>query len=316
MNLSTRMATVWRRGKAKVNNLLNNTPPEACTMDEATLQPPFPLPYDIVEMIIAHLARDLTMLKACSLTCRAWYLASVPFLHHTLTLTEETSETARIRQDLRLSKLHELGLAHLVKEIRVKQLRGWTPWFVPRAFGHRDFPSFANVRALRLQELDLLSLFTPDIENCFKHFPPTLRSLTLFNSRCTPRQLSHFLSLFPNLDNIEIRNTYTLSPDPTIPDAELVPFSTPKFGGRLVLYYFNWVETWTHLIASCGNLRFRYLDLWWSATCAPILLETSAETLETLRVHTSYGPVGKYSARCVYPEPELTVSRNPFRLVS
>ena len=47
------------------------------------------------------------------------------------------------------------------------------------------------------------------------------------------------------------------------------------------------VETWTSLIASCGGLRFRYMDLWIVGGCAPVLLEACAKTLETLRFHVA-----------------------------
>jgi len=59
-NLTARMVTVWHRGKSGVNCLLGKAYKPTC---------PFPLPYEIVEMIIAHLTRDLRTLKACSLIC-------------------------------------------------------------------------------------------------------------------------------------------------------------------------------------------------------------------------------------------------------
>jgi hypothetical protein len=67
INLSTRMRIVWRRGKANINRLLGNAPSETRTAHKSTCR----LPYEVVEMIIAHIARDLDTLKACSLTCRS-----------------------------------------------------------------------------------------------------------------------------------------------------------------------------------------------------------------------------------------------------
>ena len=171
----------------------------------------------------------------------------------------------------------------LVNEIRVVQSRmEGHIWFVPQAFDRRtlrSFSAFANVHTLELQCL-ALDRFVPGVERYFGHFSPTLQSIILFFPRGTPRQLSHFLSLFSNVDNIEIWETseYTDAP---VPDTQFVPFSVPKLRGRLTLYTFHWVETWTHLIASCG-LRFRHIDLRGSANCAPVLLEACAETLETL----------------------------------
>ena len=244
---------------------------------------PFPLPYDILEIIIAHLNDDLCALKACSLTCRSWHSAAVPHLHHTFTLTGDKPEIGRRRLEP-LSVLHKLGLIHLVKSIRVKQ--GFnTRWFVPRAFSNHDlyhFSAFANVHTLKLQNTFICD-FIPSTERHFGHFSQSLRSITLYNPHCTPRQLSHFLSLFSNLGNIGIRNTSVSGLTPTIPEMELVPFSALKPRGRLALYNFNWAETWTHLITSNSDLRFRHMELRNSALCPPVLFAACAETLETLR---------------------------------
>ena len=66
INLSTRPEIVWRRGEANINPLLHNALPETRTAHE----PAYCLPYEIVEMIIAPIARDLGTLKAFSLACR------------------------------------------------------------------------------------------------------------------------------------------------------------------------------------------------------------------------------------------------------
>ena len=87
-----------------------------------------------------------------------------------------------------------------------------------------------------------ISLFIQGVERYFGHFSPTLRSVSVFNPVYTPRQLSHLLSLFPNLDNIKIYGSAPLSNKP-FPDTELIPFSTPTPRGRLVVCDFDSVET-------------------------------------------------------------------------
>jgi len=246
-----------------------------------------------VETIIAHLIHNLGALKACSLTCRSWYIAAAPHLHHTLTLTGNRLEIGRLQLQP-LSNLHRLGLIHLVKSIRVKQ--GFnTHWFVPQTFSHLDlrhFSALANVHTLKLQNADILNLI-PGAERYFGHFSQTLRSIILYDPCCTPRQLSYFLSLFSNLENIGIRNICAAEPITTIPEMELVPFSAPKLRGRLALRGFEWAETWKHLVASKSELRFRHMDLHRSATCTPALFEACAETLETLRFGVGDGLTGE-----------------------
>ena len=283
------MATIWRRGKARINRLLDNAPPETRTTHESACR----VPYDIVEMIIAYLTYDLPTMKACALTCRSWYTVAFPHLLHTLILRRNSSGfigdklgVQSTRDKLKpLSYLHERGQMSLVKEIRVEQSLGGFPWFMPQAFSHRDlryFSAFTNVQTLVLQRLNI-DHFTPDIQYYFGHLSPTLRSIVLYDPCCTARQLSNFLSLFSNLDNIEILRTSLFSPTTTALGTELVPSSTPRLRGRLVLYDFHRAETWTYLIASCGGLRFRYVHLNWVGSSAPVLFEACAETLETLR---------------------------------
>ena len=278
IDLSTRMRVVWRRGKTNINRLLGNTP----TTHESACR----LPYEIVEMIITRIAHDLNTLKACSLTCHSWYIAAVPHLHYTLTLTTR----GKLKP---LSKVHQLGLMPRIKEIRVQQDR--RTWLVPQAFSRRDLhysSAFANVQTLILQYLDIF-LFIPGIERYFGHFSPTLRSIALLDPCCTPGQLSHFLSLFPSLDDITIRGVPTRPPNVTIPDTELIPFSTPRLRGRLVLCGSGPVEAWTRLIASDGGLRFHCMSLFKVGRCAPVLFEACAETLETLQFYALEGPGGE-----------------------
>jgi len=265
--------------KDKIGRLLRSAPSETCTAYIST----FRLPYDIVEMTIAYLARDLDALKACSLACRSWYIAAVPRIHHTLTLSNKAYDESR-RGLEPLSTLHGFGLAPLIREIQVSGTwPEWGGWFVPQAFSPNDlrhFSAFTNVQTLVLRKPDV-GKFIPCIEQYFGHFSPTLRSIELAAPCCTPRQLSYFLSFFPNLDDVNISSPKSPA-SAAVPDSELVPFSRAKLRGRLELHDDGWVETWTDLIASCGGLRFNYIDLRWVRDCVPFLLGACAETLETL----------------------------------
>ena len=159
-------------------------------------------------------------------------------------------------------------------------------WFSARTFSHldlRNFSALANVHTLKLQHFEIYRCM-PNIKLYFGHFSQTLRSIALFDPRGTPRQPSHFLSLFSDLDDVGIWGSPRLlsGTDPAVPDTTLVQFSVPKLRGRLTLRFFPWTATWTHL-ASYGGLRFRHMDLRWSTQCAHVLFEACASTLETLR---------------------------------
>jgi hypothetical protein len=165
INLSSRMRIVWRRGKANINRLLGNAPPGARITHESACR----LPYELVEMIVAHIAHDLDALKAFSSTCRSWHTAAAPHLHHTLTLTNH----GKLKS---LSELHQLGLMSHIKEVRMEQK---VTWFTPQAFNRRDlgyFSAFANVQTLMFQHLETSRLM-PDIGRYFGHFSPTLQSI-------------------------------------------------------------------------------------------------------------------------------------------
>ena len=263
---------------------LANAPPEARATHKSNRTSPFPFPYDIVEMITAHLIHDLDALIACSLACRSWYTAAVPHLHHTLTLVGGGPDVDRSRLEP-LSKLHELGLLPFVKAVRVEQWPAKGRWFVPQALNHpslRFFSALTNVHTLKLQHLEIHHFISVH-EHYFGHFSQTLRSITLYQPRGTPQQLSYFLSHFQNPVYIGIREAQTHTSNTIIPDMEHVTSHAPKLRGRLVLSRTPSVETWTHLIASCVSLQFYHIDLRWSESCAPVLLEACAETLETLR---------------------------------
>ena len=277
------MKIAWYQGKANINRLLGNPPPETRIARESTR----PFPIEIMEMIVAHIARDFDALRALSLTCHSWYIVVAPHLHRTIILTNPGELKV-------LSKLHQLGLMPLVQEIWVEQY--YNTWLVPQAFSRRDlrcFSAFSNVHTLVFERLEI-PRFIPGVERYFAHFSPTLRSIVLVRPFCTPRQLLHFLSLFPNLDDIAIWDFFTRPLNKIISDAKLVPFSTPRLRGRLVLRGPDSVETWERLIASGGGLQFYYMDLWRVGSCAPVLFEACAETLEALRFYVADTSVGEY----------------------
>ena len=229
-------------------------------------------------MIIDHLTNDIQTLKACSLTCYSWYIVAAPRIHRTFVFKGDDNIAQK-----RLSNRHALGLLPLVKELRVVQLHG-PKSFPPQSFRSgnlRHFFAFTNIQSLSFDNLDIQK-FIPRLDRYFGHLSPALRSLTIHRPRCTPLQLSHFISLFPNLDDIEVQ--HLLLTRTAVHDEPLPPFSAPKLRGKLSLSSSSTtVATWEHLAASSG-LRFRFILIGSVPTCAPILFTACAETLETFQI--------------------------------
>ena len=288
MNPSDHIVTLWHQGRAMVNHLLGDVLPQMPAAPESTCR----LPHEIVEMIIGYIA-DRSTLWACSSTCRSWYIATAPHIHHTLVLGRKEKPPSTCTEKKPLSRLNQCRTPLAVREIWVTQ--GRQVWFRPQAFSRRDlqnFSAFTKVQILKFRDLEIYR-FIPGIERYFGHFSPTIQSITLYGPICTPRQLSHFLSFFPNLDNIEISGGCEPHSKTTLPDPELVPFSAPKLRGQLELYCCRLIKVWTYLITSCGGLRFRYMDLRYGRKSAPVLLGACANTLETLRFYATEHSIGK-----------------------
>ena len=261
------------------------------------------LPQDVLEIIIANLSDDIRSLKAVSTTCYSWYLAAVPHLHHALVLGGRDSEKAHTELKP-LTKLHGMDLLPFVKKLWI-QTAYIEPWLSPRKFDRKTLRSFAaltNVQQLRIERLDL-SKFMSGVERYFGHFAPALRSIALILLFGTQRQLSHFLALFPNLDDIEIvfyssaKHDITTKPGPEV----AVPFPVPSLRGQLKFAHF-WSETAIEgMITSFGGLRFRYMDLR-DVKGARLLLEACADTLETVRIDLTFTK----SAEPALHDPTLT----------
>jgi len=125
-------------------------------------------------MIIAHVLLDTPTLKACSVTCRSFYLATLPHLWHTLICHGRNLDPAR-EGFIPIQKLGEMQLLPLVKRLQIVQHDN-DPWFpptIPDAQTLVYFSAFTNVQELGFVEVDLSKL-TPRAQQYFGHFAPTL----------------------------------------------------------------------------------------------------------------------------------------------
>ena len=223
------------------------------------------------------------------MTCRSWYIATLPHLHHTLTLRELAlgSEHNNLRP---LQELDEMQLLPFVRRLRILHTRFALslPWFSPRIINARslacfEFSALTNVQELGIDDLDL-EAFIPQVRLYFGRFTPTLRYLALRTPRGGHNKLLYFLGLFQNLDDFKLIHHYTPRSQPSSSGSALIPESAPSLRGRLTLNSFGDDVFLRDLSKMCGGLRFRSMDLG-KMEGARFLLDSCADTLETLRIY-------------------------------
>jgi len=259
--------------------------PETLTthLSPATRAPP-----EIVGMVIAHFIYDKGNLLSCSLTCRSWYIASVPHLHHTLVIETFSRHYApRLGWSKPLQEASKLGLLPLVKKFQVHVGFSDVAMFSPRLFNWRtlrQFSALVNVQELVIDYLDVPS-FMPKIRRYFGHFSPTVQSLALRKPKGSRRQIIFFIGLFKHLENLKILYDviYHQGEEPA-DDRSLVPSFIPPLRGRLTITCFRRdAGLLQDMIDLFGGIRFRHMDLF-NVKGMRLLLGACAETLETLRL--------------------------------
>ena len=162
---------VWYRILVGIQNVLR----ECFPGDLYNTAPSFPttrLPYDIVELIIAHLIHDMHSLRACSLTCYSWRIAAIPHLYHTLTIETYTSNKRFLWQNC-LQYMDALGLLSRVKRLCVHGNRGnYVSGLSPMLFIWcviRQPLASTNIQELEIKYLDIPT-FMPWILRCSRNF--------------------------------------------------------------------------------------------------------------------------------------------------
>ena len=267
-------SVVWGRSKAKIKNIFKRDGSETSASGG--------LPQELVEIIIAHVELDAQTLKACSRTCRSWYIASQPYLHHTLTLRREHRDQARGGL-IPFRKMDKMRLLPFVKRLWIKHCHAdpLLPFEIFNAEGLAYFSALTNIQELGLDKLDLRA-FVPQAQQYFGPFMPRLRSLALVSPRGPSRLILSLLGLFPNLDDLKLIDNRSWNS--ALPDLVPVPQSAPSLRGRLTLAWFSGEEFLRGLSELSGGLQFRCMDLL-REEGSRFLLHSSAGTLETLRIY-------------------------------
>ena len=252
------------------------------------------LPQELVEEIISYFFDDKRTLLACSLTCRPWYIATLPYLHHSLT----TDDDSIIQKDKKqwwpepLKRVHELNLHPFVKRLRIR-MRRRNPSFTPERLGGYNMGYFYSLKNLRELGVDDLQVdkFMPYPQRFFGHLSPTLQLLALRRPRGSSRQIVYFIGLFPHLQDLKLHYTVLENEEENLADTTLVPLCSPPLRGRLTLTMFTREQIVKDMITVFGGLQFHQMDLF-GVKCLPLLMEECAGTLETLRLYPN-DPYGK-----------------------
>ena len=165
------------------------------------------LPMEVIEMIVAYLIYEKPSLIACSLTCRSWYIAVVPHLHHTfIAPIGHLFQRQEYMWPRPLLCKHKLGLLPLVKAFCIGTDGIDSVKLSPELFNRRILRQIClltNVQQLGINYLDIPS-FIPRIRQYFGHFLPTVRTLSLREPRGSRRQVIFFIGLFQHLENLKL----------------------------------------------------------------------------------------------------------------
>jgi len=245
------------------------------------------LPLEILEMIIAHLIYETTVLLACSLTCYPWHIATIPHLHHTLIIT-----TYNLHPDKEfvwpepLRNMCKFGLLPLVRKFQVLGKPYYDKGFSPRLFNcHilRHFSALINLQELGIDYLNTPE-FIPGVWRYFGHFSLTVRSLALREPKGSRRQIIYFIGIFQHLEDLKLLYDQFDPQEEPVDDLMLIPPFAPPLRGQLTMMSFTRVELLKDMIHLFGGLRFCRMDLF-NVDGMRLLLDTCANTLEMLRLH-------------------------------
>ena len=233
-------------------------------------------------MVIGYLIHDVPSLRACSETCRSWYISAFPYLHFTL-FVEAKSWDMKFQWPNPIRSMHKLDLLPLVKNVQIHG--GYsTKAISTRRFSPCNllyFSALTNVERLEIHQLDIPD-FLPRIREHFGHFLPTVRSLSLDAPRGSSREIVFFIGTFQNLEDLSIRNSCTnIEPQG---GENLVPPFIPPLQGRLTMWHVSRIPLVRDIIDVLGGTKFSYMDVF-NVSTASHLLYACAKTLQGIRLY-------------------------------
>ena len=259
---------------------------------------PLCAPPEILEMITAYLVYDVPTLKACAMTCFAWYSVATPHMFRTLAFRQWTDDPSRMYFNP-LEHFHQFGVLPFVRQIRFERATTVTPWVSPTMFDSRNMRylgAMANLQDLAVADLNFFG-FPMGLGKYFGHFSPRLRSVSLSGPRGSRRQMLNFLMLFPKLADIKISHYHTWVGRPDGLDGPIIPLRG-ELRGQMVLRNFGDEELLKDIAFAFGGMRFTSVNLH-DSLGMQFVLDACADSIETAHVH----PCGPFQQCERVPEP-------------
>jgi len=245
------------------------------------------LPPELIDRILKSLRDDPRSLIAASLVSKAWTSWSQAYLFESAHLMPRNLHRWQWLQDA------PQGVNSPTSHTRTLTLEEYrlSPWINPQYlyFSLSSLASFRDVRSLSLLQWNATLFNGASPEPYFGHFGKSLRALSLRFCTLDPANLFGFLSLLPNVQDLEIAYLYphhaTLD---TIPD---VPKVTPSFCGTLSLADLSSGHLTLKALAALP-LHFTTIRIRGCTFNEPdayqLLLTSCRETLISLRFEKSY----------------------------
>jgi len=181
-------------------------PPRTTTLTSTSSDFPMsfniPLPQELVGEVINNLTHN-TDAKSCSLVSKGWGYPARKRLFHYIHICPGVVEGWLSRSPESVQRM----APHIVKfELSDKYVAAWEQSFSWEGPLTQLISSLAPspVRWLKIERFGVGCFNKTTLEQCFKPICHSLRSLMLDDLTASPEAMRYLISLFPNLEDIEI----------------------------------------------------------------------------------------------------------------
>ena len=245
----------------------------------AEVQKPGGLPQELVDKIVSYIF-DTSTLHSCKWACRSLYIATRPYLHHSLTVQSgmgcERKEWPKL-----LEELSQLKLLSFIKRLSIKTkfIQSANFSLSKCASSLHLFDELRNLQELWIDNLNISS-FVSNRESHFGHFELTLQSLTLNNPKASCRQVLYFVGFFKNLQDLKLCH-FKSDQKETPASLMLDPPHKPPMCGSLTLEHVQGEQFVDKMIDLHGGFHFRYVEFL-NTTGMQQIINACEKTLETL----------------------------------